>query len=126
MSKFPSPVLRRLKSSSTHEVRKLDGSTNLDDPDGIISRVANLLEQLHAKISSPQEKELITTRLLGITRARKEARALIGSHAQAMPLFISILRSGTLVSKVNVLETQHSTLCNLNSQAIIRKQTTRI
>lgn len=110
MSNFPSPVQRRLKSSSTHEVRKSDGSTNLDDPDGIISRVANLLEQLHAKISSPQEKELITTRLLGITRARKEARALIGSHAQAMPLFISILRSGTLVSKVNVA-TILSVLC---------------
>lgn len=74
----------------------------MDDPDSIISRVAKLVEQLHANISSPQEKELITTRLLGITRARKEARALLGSHGQAMPLFISILRSGTPVSKVNV------------------------
>ncbi|WOG97211.1 hypothetical protein DCAR_0416551 [Daucus carota subsp. sativus] len=102
LAKFPAPVLRMLESSSTQENRKSDGSTSLDDPDGIISRVAKLVEQLHANKSSPLEKELITTRLLGITKARKEARTLIGSHAQAMPLFISILRSGTPVSKVNV------------------------
>ncbi|OMO53847.1 Armadillo [Corchorus capsularis] len=61
-------------------------------------------------MSSPSEKELITARLLGIAKAKKEARALLGSHGQAMPLFISILRIGTPVTKLNVAATL-SALC---------------
>lgn len=75
-----------------------------------MATVAHFLEQLHAKMSSPHEKELITARLLGMARSRKEARTLIGSHVQAMPLFISILRSGTQLAKVNVASTL-SVLC---------------
>ena len=82
----------------------------MDDPDKTMDTVAHFVEQLHANMSSPHEKELITARLLGIARARKEARTLIGSHAQAMPLFISILRSGTHLAKVNVAATL-SILC---------------
>ena len=82
----------------------------MDDPESTMATVACFLEQLHTSMSSPPEKELITTRLLAIARARKEARALIGSHSQAMPLFISILRSGTPAAKVNVAATL-SALC---------------
>ncbi|PON73212.1 Coatomer beta subunit [Parasponia andersonii] len=82
----------------------------MDDAESIMATVAQFVEQLHASLSSPHEKELITARLLGIARARKDARILIGSHAQAMPLFISILRSGTPVAKVNVAATL-SVLC---------------
>lgn len=82
----------------------------MDDPENTMARVAHFVEQLHANMSSPQEKELITARLLGITRARKDARTLIGTHVQAMPLFISVLRSGTPVAKVNVAATL-SVLC---------------
>lgn len=110
MSKSPSPEPRVHKSSYASEDRESNGSTKMDDPDSTMSRVAHFVEQLHANMSSPHEKELITARLLGITRAKKEARALIGSHAQAMPLFISILRSGTPVAKVNVATTL-SVLC---------------
>lgn len=82
----------------------------MDDPESTMATVANLVEQLHANMSSQHEKELITARLLGIAKARKDARMLIGSHGQAMPLFISILRSGTPVAKVNVAATL-SVLC---------------
>ena len=82
----------------------------MDDPESTMSRVAHFVEQLHANMSSPHEKELITARLLGIARARKDARTLIGTHVQAMPLFISVLRSGTPVAKVNVAATL-SVLC---------------
>ncbi|OAY65528.1 U-box domain-containing protein 4 [Ananas comosus] len=75
-----------------------------------MATVAHLLEQLHASMSSPLEKELITTRLLALARAKKETKVLIGSHSQAMPLFISVLRSGTVTAKVNVALTL-STLC---------------
>ena len=82
----------------------------MDDPESTMATVANFVEQLHANLSSPVEKETITARLLGIARRRKDARAIIGSHAQAMPLFISILRNGTPLAKVNVASTL-SVLC---------------
>ncbi|XP_009625031.1 protein CELLULOSE SYNTHASE INTERACTIVE 3-like isoform X2 [Nicotiana tomentosiformis] len=81
----------------------------MDDPEKTMSRVAELIEQLHGNKSSPHEKELTTARLLGISKARKEARGLICSHGQAMPLFIFILRNGTPLAKVNVA----ATLCVL-------------
>ncbi|GFS40118.1 similar to CELLULOSE SYNTHASE INTERACTIVE 3 [Actinidia rufa] len=110
MSKSPSPGPRESISSSPSQPRDSNGTKEMDDPDKTMDTVARFVEQLHANMSSPHEKELITARLLGIARARKEARTLIGSHAQAMPLFISILRSGTHLAKVNVAATL-SVLC---------------
>lgn len=80
------------------------------DPENTMATIARSVEQLHANLSSPHEKDLITARLLGLAREKKEARTLIGSHSQAMPLFISILRNGTTVAKVNVAATI-SVLC---------------
>jgi hypothetical protein len=66
-----------------------------------MSTVARLLEELHASMISPSEKEVTTRRLLELAKAKKEARILIGSHAQAMPLLISTLRIGTTTAKAN-------------------------
>ncbi|KAG5575327.1 hypothetical protein H5410_055461 [Solanum commersonii] len=87
-----------------------NGTAEMDDQEKTMSTVAQLIEQLHANKSSPHEKELTTARLLGIAKARKEARGLICSHGQAMPLFIFILRNGTPLAKVNVAATL-SILC---------------
>ncbi|KAK9154646.1 hypothetical protein Sjap_002126 [Stephania japonica] len=108
MGKSPSPGPRGRSSSSSS--RESNGIEAMEDPESTMSRVAHFIEQLHANMSSPAEKELTTARLLGISRARKDARAIIGSHTQAMPLFVSILRNGTTVAKVNVAATL-STLC---------------
>ncbi|KAK6246241.1 hypothetical protein SCA6_009331 [Theobroma cacao] len=105
MSKSPSPEPRDCGPSSSSKPRESYGTTGVGDPDDTVATVARFIEQLHANMSSPSEKEIITARVLGIARARKEARTLIGSHGQAMPLFISILRSGTLVAKLNVAAT---------------------
>ncbi|GAV71945.1 C2 domain-containing protein/Arm domain-containing protein/V-ATPase_H_N domain-containing protein [Cephalotus follicularis] len=113
MSKSPSPEWPESKSSATPHRRESNGTTGMDDPEETMATVAHFIEQLHVNKSSQLERELITARVLGITRARKEARALIGSHAQAMPLFISILRSGTHVAKVNIAATL-SVLCKDN------------
>ncbi|KAI3758602.1 hypothetical protein L6452_06169 [Arctium lappa] len=85
--------------------RKSNESNKMDDAESTVSTVAQFVEQLHGNVSSPHEKELITARLLGITKAQKEARSIIGSHPQAMPLFISILRNGSPLAKVNVAAT---------------------
>ena len=67
-----------------------------------MTAVAHFVEQLHFNMSSPQEKELVTTRLLAMIRAKKDVRVLIGTHSQAMPLFISVLRTGTTAARVNI------------------------
>ncbi|KAF7816836.1 Protein CELLULOSE SYNTHASE INTERACTIVE 3 [Senna tora] len=89
---------------------KFNEATGMEDTESTMSTVANFIEQLHANMSSPLEKELITAHLVGIVKAKKDARTLIGSHAQAMPLFINILRNGTSLAKVNVATTL-SVLC---------------
>ncbi|KAK4276716.1 hypothetical protein QN277_014834 [Acacia crassicarpa] len=109
MSKSTSPEPPRSIYSSSW-TRETKAAEETDDPESTMTTVANFVEQLHANLSSPVEKEFITARLLGIARTRKDARTLIGSHAQAMPLFISILRNGTPVAKVNVAATL-SVLC---------------
>ncbi|XP_054798801.1 protein CELLULOSE SYNTHASE INTERACTIVE 3 [Prosopis cineraria] len=106
-STSPEPSQSSYSSSRTRETKLAE---DMDDPESTMTTVANFVEQLHANLSSPLEKEFITARLLGIARARKDARTLIGSHAQAMPLFISILRNGTPLAKVNVAATL-SVLC---------------
>ncbi|KAK8347960.1 hypothetical protein V6Z12_A06G052800 [Gossypium hirsutum] len=103
MSKSPSPEPQDCGPSSSSKPRESYGITAADDLDDTVGTVARFIEQLHANMSSPSEKELITVQMLGIARARKEARAIIGSHGQAMPLFISILRSGTPIAKLNDL-----------------------
>ncbi|XP_065881120.1 protein CELLULOSE SYNTHASE INTERACTIVE 3 [Euphorbia lathyris] len=87
-----------------------DGTSERIDPEDTMATVAHFIEKLHSGSSSPNEKELITARLLGLAKAKKEARTVIGSHTQAMPLFISVLRSGTPGAKVNVARSL-SVLC---------------
>ncbi|KAK8951725.1 hypothetical protein KSP39_PZI003529 [Platanthera zijinensis] len=82
--------------------RESDRGDMMDDPESTMAMVALLLEQLHASMPSPSEKELITARLLSIARSRKETRIMIGSHSLSMPLFISLLRNGTPTAKSNV------------------------
>ncbi|KAL0351511.1 UNVERIFIED_CONTAM: protein CELLULOSE SYNTHASE INTERACTIVE 3 [Sesamum calycinum] len=111
MSKLSPAGSRDPKASSlSRKDKESNGTTEMDEKESMLSRVAQLIEQLHSNVSSPQERELTTARLLGIAKARKEARALIGSHGQAMPLFVSILRNGTLMAKINVAATL-SVLC---------------
>uniref|UniRef100_A0A0E0F333 C2 domain-containing protein n=1 Tax=Oryza meridionalis TaxID=40149 RepID=A0A0E0F333_9ORYZ len=90
-------------SPSTSSSRSRDRSdlAEVDDPESAMSTVAQLLEQLHTSMTSLPEKEVTTKRLLELAKEKKEARVLIGSHSQAIPLFISILRSGTSIAKVN-------------------------
>ncbi|XP_057533328.1 protein CELLULOSE SYNTHASE INTERACTIVE 3 isoform X1 [Amaranthus tricolor] len=105
MPNLPSTEPIELTSTS----RESNGGEQLDE-ESTMATVARLIEQLHANVSSPHEKELITARLLSIARKNRDARAIIGSHGQAMPLFISILRAGTPGAKVNIAATL-SVLC---------------
>ncbi|KAM3375598.1 hypothetical protein P3S68_014312 [Capsicum galapagoense] len=92
-------------ASSSQKSRESNETAEMDDSEKALPQVAQLIDQLHLNQSSAHEKELTTARLLGIAKARKEARRLIGLHGQAMPLFISILRNATLLAKINVAST---------------------
>ncbi|XVE95518.1 hypothetical protein REPUB_Repub02eG0104300 [Reevesia pubescens] len=105
MSMSPSPEPWDYEPPSSSKPRESYGTIGVGDPDDTVATVARFIEQLHANMSSPSEKELITARVLAIARARKEARTLIGSHGQAMPLFLSILRSSTPLAKLTVAAT---------------------
>ncbi|CAN1268725.1 Protein CELLULOSE SYNTHASE INTERACTIVE 3 [Linum perenne] len=96
--------------------RESDGTNAEEKPENAMATVSNFIEKLHAKVSSHHEKELITARVLGIAKAQKEARTVIGSHAQAMPLFVSILRDGTHGAKLNVA----ATLCVMSKDDDLR------
>ncbi|XP_019056447.1 PREDICTED: uncharacterized protein LOC104800208 isoform X2 [Tarenaya hassleriana] len=104
------PFLGNQGPNRSCSLMESDRKVEMDDPEKEMAMVAQLFEQLHAKTSSPQDKELTTASLQGIARGRREGRSLIGSYAQAMPLFVSILRSGTPLSKVHVASTL-SVLC---------------
>uniref|UniRef100_A0A453HIT5 C2 domain-containing protein n=1 Tax=Aegilops tauschii subsp. strangulata TaxID=200361 RepID=A0A453HIT5_AEGTS len=88
-------------STSSSRSREACNLAEVDDPGSAMSTVARLLEQLHGSVTSLPEKEVAIKRLLELAKAKKDARILIGSHSQAMPLFISILRSGASSAKVN-------------------------
>ncbi|CAH8254657.1 unnamed protein product [Arabidopsis lyrata] len=87
-----SPRLRDHNKTMTSEI---------DDPEKAAVTITRLIEQLHAKKSSAQEKELSTARLLGLAKGKKESRKIISQNVNAMPAFISLLRNGTLLAKLN-------------------------
>ncbi|KAG7599551.1 C2 domain [Arabidopsis suecica] len=76
-------------------------TSEMDDPEKAAVTITRLIEQLHAKKSSAQEKELSTARILGLAKGKKECRKIISQNVNAMPAFISLLRDGTLLAKLN-------------------------
>lgn len=73
----------------------------MEDTEKAAQTIARLIEQLHAKKSTAQEKELSSARLLGLAKGKKECRKIIGRNVNAMPSFISLVRNGTLLAKLN-------------------------
>ncbi|KAJ7965532.1 U-box domain-containing protein 13 [Quillaja saponaria] len=116
MSKSPSHEPQESISSSTSRPRDPNGLEGMDDPKSTMDTVSGFVEKLHAKVSSPLEKELVTARLLGIARARKDARALIGSHAQAMPL--KVLLGGCIPPLLTLLKSESTEVRKAAAEAI--------
>ncbi|XP_077249963.1 binding protein [Tasmannia lanceolata] len=77
-----------------------DRSGSMEDPDGTLSSVAQCIEQLRRSSSSPQEKENSLKQLLDLIDTRENAFSAVGSHSQAVPILVSLLRSGSLGVKM--------------------------
>jgi hypothetical protein len=81
--------------------RDWNGVAGMEDPDGVFARVAQYIEQLRSATSPVNEKEHALRQLYELADGRKDARSAVGSHSQAVPLLVALLRSGTLTAKVN-------------------------
>jgi hypothetical protein len=60
-----------------------------------LSSVAQCIEQLRQSSSSTQEKENSLKQLLDLVQTRDTAFGAVGSHSQAVPILVSLLRSGS-------------------------------
>ncbi|KAK6922966.1 Armadillo [Dillenia turbinata] len=85
----------------------------MEDPDGTIASVAQCIEQLRQSSSSAQEKEFSLRQLLDLIDTRQAAFSAVGSHSQAVPVLVSLLRSGSLGVKIQAASVLGS-LCKEN------------
>ncbi|KAH9669909.1 protein CELLULOSE SYNTHASE INTERACTIVE 1 [Citrus sinensis] len=90
-----------------------DRTTSMEDPDGTLASVAQCIEQLRQSSSSVQEKEYSLRQLLELIDTRENAFSAVGSHSQAVPVLVSLLRSGSLAVKIQAA-TVLGSLCKEN------------
>ncbi|GAB4848661.1 Interactor with COP9 signalosome (CSN) complex [Ancistrocladus abbreviatus] len=105
-SEPPSP-----QSASKMNLR--DRTSSMEDSDGTLASVAQCIEQLRQNSSSRQEKEYSLRRLLELIDTRENAFSAVGSHSQAVPILVSLLRSGSLAMKIQAA-TVLGSLCKEN------------
>lgn len=72
----------------------------VEDTDGTLSSVALCIEQLRRSSSTSQEKENSLKQLLDLIESRDKAFGAVGSHSQAVPILVALLRSGSLGVKI--------------------------
>nr|GMD54982.1 protein CELLULOSE SYNTHASE INTERACTIVE 1 [Ipomoea batatas] len=87
--------------------------SSMEDPDGTLASVAQCIEQLRQNSSSMQEKENSLKQLLVLIDTRENAFSAVGSHSQAVPVLVSLLRSGSLGVKIQAA-TVLGSLCKEN------------
>ncbi|KAL2240194.1 UNVERIFIED_CONTAM: Protein CELLULOSE SYNTHASE INTERACTIVE 1, partial [Sesamum indicum] len=98
-----------------HALMKLSSRdrSSMEDPDGTLASVAQCIEQLRQSSSSSQEKENSLRQLLELINTRENAFGAVGSHSQAVPVLVSLLRSGSFGIKIQAA-TVLGSLCKEN------------
>ncbi|KAM0039377.1 putative C2 domain, armadillo-like helical, C2 domain superfamily protein [Helianthus debilis subsp. tardiflorus] len=89
------------------------GVSNMEDPDGTLASIAQCIEQLRQSSLSAQDKEYNLKQLLELIDTRGNAFSAVGSHSQAVPVLVSLLRSGSLGVKMQAA-TVLGSLCKEN------------
>ncbi|CAL2266637.1 unnamed protein product [Prunus armeniaca] len=87
--------------------------SSMEDADGTLASVAQCIEQLRQSSSSVQEKEYSLKQLLELIDTRENAFSAVGSHSQAVPVLVSLLRSGSVGVKIQAA-TVLGSLCKEN------------
>ncbi|KAG8092725.1 hypothetical protein GUJ93_ZPchr0012g21255 [Zizania palustris] len=75
-------------------MRMVKNRANVEDEE-TLSSVAQCIEQLRQSSSSSQEKENSLNQLLDLLETRDTTFGAVGSHAQVVPILVSLLRSGS-------------------------------
>ncbi|KAH0929609.1 hypothetical protein HID58_015336 [Brassica napus] len=112
--KFPDSEPPTPHSSAKMNLR--DRTTSMEDPDGTLASVAQCIEQLRQGSSSAQEREYCLKQLLDLIEMRENAFSAVGSHSQAVPVLVSLLRSGSLGVKIQAA----TVLCSLCKENELR------
>ncbi|CAN8283864.1 unnamed protein product [Cochlearia groenlandica] len=99
--------------SSTKMSLRERTTSSMEDPDGTLASVAQCIEQLRQGSSSAQEREYCLKQLLDLIEMRENAFSAVGSHSQAVPVLVSLLRSGSLGVKIQAA-TVLGSLCKEN------------
>ncbi|KAF5749829.1 hypothetical protein HS088_TW03G00155 [Tripterygium wilfordii] len=116
MEKSMEAKLHDSEPPTPHSVMKMglrDRTSSMEDPDGTLASVAQCIEQLRQSSSSVQEKEHSLRQLLELIDTRENAFSAVGSHSQAVPVLVSLLRSGSLGVKIQAA-TVLGSLCKEN------------
>ncbi|XP_022740736.1 protein CELLULOSE SYNTHASE INTERACTIVE 1-like [Durio zibethinus] len=116
MEKNGDAKLQDSEPPTPHSVIKMglrDRTSSMEDPDGTLASVAQCIEQLRQNSSSIQEKEHSLRQLLELIDTRENAFGAVGSHSQAVPVLVSLLRSGSLGVKIQAA-TVLGSLCKEN------------
>ncbi|KAL1568023.1 Interactor with COP9 signalosome (CSN) complex, variant 2 [Salvia divinorum] len=100
---------------SLYKMNSRDRSS-MEDPDGTLSSVAQCIERLRQSSSSSQEKENSLKQLHELISTRENALDAVGSHSQAVPVLVSLLRSGSLAIKIQAA----TVLCSLCKENELR------
>ncbi|KAL0741437.1 hypothetical protein Bca4012_082950 [Brassica carinata] len=109
----------RFRAPTPHSSAKMnlrDRTTSMEDPDGTLASVAQCIEQLRQGSSSAQEREYCLKQLLDLIEMRENAFSAVGSHSQAVPVLVSLLRSGSLGVKIQAA----TVLCSLCKENELR------
>ncbi|CAK8567334.1 unnamed protein product [Lathyrus sativus] len=105
------------EAPTSHSVPKMGlrerSSSGMEDADGTLASIAQCIEQLRRSSSSMQEKEYSLKKLLELIDMRENAFSAVGSHSQAVPVLVSLLRSGSLNVKIQAA-TVLGSLCKEN------------
>ncbi|KAF3579959.1 hypothetical protein DY000_02034072 [Brassica cretica] len=101
---------------SSAKMNLRDRTTSMEDPDGTLANVAQCIEQLRQGSSSAQERENCLKQLLDLIEMRENAFSAVGSHSQAVPVLVSLLRSGSLGVKIQAA----TVLCSLCKENELR------
>ncbi|KAK3042973.1 hypothetical protein RJ639_000950 [Escallonia herrerae] len=91
----------------------------MEDPDGTLASVAQCIEQLRQNSSPVQEKEHSLRQLLELIDTRGNAFSAVGSHSQAVPVLVSLLRSGSLGVKMQAA-TVLGSLCKKENELRVK------
>ncbi|KAI3767728.1 hypothetical protein L2E82_18092 [Cichorium intybus] len=104
-----------IEPATPHSLIKMSsrGGSNMEDPDGTLASVAQCIEQLRQASLSAQDKEYNLKQLLDLIDTRTNAFSAVGSHSQAVPVLVSLLRSGSLGVKMQAA-TVLGSLCKEN------------